>query len=180
MLSNARRPAHAPASGIVSAAAISRGLYLPPVSIVGRFLIYGARRQYATSGSQGPGLLPGRATAERDLATSPLLALGPGHLARGRGRCRCPEERKLGVDRANDSAPAWAAVEPLSDTGSAVHIKFVQGGYFSSATHAGADTAASTLYAARGRPIPLSVNSPTGSTVTASLTAVKTRGLIRI
>jgi hypothetical protein len=43
-----------------------------------------------------------------------------------------------------------------------------------------ADLASRTLYAARGRAIPLSVNSPTGSIVTASLTAVKTRGLIRI
>src|SRR5271169_506142 len=40
--------------------------------------------------------------------------------------------------------------------------------------------AASTLYAASGRRMPLSENSPTGSTVTASSTAISTRGLIRI
>ena len=43
-----------------------------------------------------------------------------------------------------------------------------------------ADLVASTSYAANGRRIPLSANSPTGSTVTASSTAIKTRGLIRI
>ena len=43
-----------------------------------------------------------------------------------------------------------------------------------------AEVTARTLYAARGRPIPLRVNSPTGSTVTASPTAMNTRGLIRI
>jgi len=45
-------------------------------------------------------------------------------------------------------------------------------------THA--EMVASTLYAARGRLIPLSVNSPTGSTATASSTAMNTRGLISI
>ena len=42
------------------------------------------------------------------------------------------------------------------------------------------DTAASTLYADRERRIPLSVNSPRDSTVTACSTAINTRGLIRI
>ena len=45
-------------------------------------------------------------------------------------------------------------------------------------THA--EMVASTLYAARGRLMPLSVNSPTGSTVTAFSTFVSTRGLIKI
>jgi hypothetical protein len=40
--------------------------------------------------------------------------------------------------------------------------------------------APSTLYAARGRPIPISANSPTGSTVKAFSSAISTRGLIRI
>ncbi len=40
--------------------------------------------------------------------------------------------------------------------------------------------AASTLYAARGRRMPLSVNSPTGSTFTAFSTFINTRGLMRI
>ena len=42
------------------------------------------------------------------------------------------------------------------------------------------DNAASTLYAARGRRIPFSANSPTGSTFTAFSTFINTRGLIRI
>ena len=42
------------------------------------------------------------------------------------------------------------------------------------------DVAATTLYAAKGRRIPLSANSPTGSTVTAFSTFVSTRGLMRI
>jgi hypothetical protein len=42
------------------------------------------------------------------------------------------------------------------------------------------DLAATTLCAARGRRMPLSANSPTGSTVTVSSTAISTRGLIRI
>ena len=40
--------------------------------------------------------------------------------------------------------------------------------------------AARTLWAAMGRRMPFSSNSPTGSTVTASSTAMRTRGLIRI
>jgi len=63
-------------------------------------------------------------------------------------------------------AQCWPVLSPLGDIAAWPDVH--------------AETAASTLYAARGRPIPLSVNSPTGSTVTASLTAVKTRGLIRI
>ena len=50
----------------------------------------------------------------------------------------------------------------------------------SSAPQACADAAPTTLYAASGRLIPLSTNSPTGSTVTAFSTFVSTRGLIRI
>ena len=42
------------------------------------------------------------------------------------------------------------------------------------------DNAASTLYAARGRLIPFSANSPTGSTFTAFSTFVSTLGLMRI
>ena len=42
------------------------------------------------------------------------------------------------------------------------------------------DTAATTLYAARGRLIPFNTNSPTGSTVTALSTFINTRGLMRI
>ncbi len=42
------------------------------------------------------------------------------------------------------------------------------------------DAAERTLWAAMGRRIPLSSNSPTGSTLTASSTAIKTRGLISI
>ena len=41
-----------------------------------------------------------------------------------------------------------------------------------------ADAAVRTLYAARGRRIPLNSNSPTGSTFTAFSTFVSTRGLI--
>jgi hypothetical protein len=40
------------------------------------------------------------------------------------------------------------------------------------------ETAATTLYAARGRLIPFNSNSPTGSTFTAFSTFVSTRGLI--
>ena len=43
-----------------------------------------------------------------------------------------------------------------------------------------ADLAATTLWAAKGRRIPLSANSPTGSTTTAFSTFVSTRGLIKI
>ena len=42
------------------------------------------------------------------------------------------------------------------------------------------DVAATTLYAASGRLIPFSTNSPTGSTFTTSSTFVSTRGLMRI
>src|SRR5262249_29302013 len=42
------------------------------------------------------------------------------------------------------------------------------------------DDGATTLYAARGRLIPFSTNSPTGSTFTAFSTFVSTRGLMRI
>ena len=42
------------------------------------------------------------------------------------------------------------------------------------------DLAESTLYAVNGRLMPLSLNSPTGSTVMAFSTAIKTRGLIKI
>ena len=42
------------------------------------------------------------------------------------------------------------------------------------------ETAAMTLYAARGRLIPFNSNSPTGSTFTAFSTFISTRGLIRI
>jgi hypothetical protein len=42
------------------------------------------------------------------------------------------------------------------------------------------DAAESTLYAAKGRLMPLSLNSPIGSTLIASATAIKTRGLIKI
>jgi hypothetical protein len=42
------------------------------------------------------------------------------------------------------------------------------------------EAAAITLYAARGRLIPFSANSPTGSTFTAFSTFVSTRGLMRI
>jgi hypothetical protein len=47
-------------------------------------------------------------------------------------------------------------------------------------SHASDDWAAITLYAAKGRLIPLSVNSPTGSTFTASSMAISTRGVRRI
>ena len=42
------------------------------------------------------------------------------------------------------------------------------------------DTAASTLYAAKGRLIPFNSNSPTGSTCTAFSTFTNTRGLMSI
>jgi hypothetical protein len=48
------------------------------------------------------------------------------------------------------------------------------------ATRTHSDTVARTRYAARGRLIPLSANSPTGSTCTAPSTFTNTRGLMRI
>ena len=74
-----------------------------------------------------------------------------------------------------------SALPPKADMcGATRHVRYVPIADIGAPSQIFADTAESTLYAVKGRLMPLSLNSPTGSTLIASSTAIKTRGLMRI
>jgi hypothetical protein len=84
------------------------------------------------------------------------------------------------IDACASARVSREVAESLTKVPTAGHAKRLSVLFRCSLSQAVEATAPTTLYAASGRLIPFNSNSPTGSTFTASSTAISTRGLMRI